>query len=88
MGFASRSVSIIRYRVKGEMEGSFWDAVDSGLKRGAFHELDTPGELVGIGWTSIDDFADNTFGRSVLCARHKRGVCPARRHSEGSPAHP
>jgi DNA recombination-dependent growth factor C len=61
MGFASRSVSVIRYRVKGEMEGSFWDAVDTGIKRGAYRELDTPGELVGIGWTSIDDFADNSF---------------------------
>jgi len=61
MGFASRSVSIMRYRVKGEMEGSFWEAVDSGIKKGAFQEIDTPGELVGMGWTSIDDFADNAF---------------------------
>ncbi len=35
MGFASRSVSLMRYRVKGEMEGSFWDAVDSGIQNEA-----------------------------------------------------
>jgi DNA recombination-dependent growth factor C len=61
MGFASRSVSIVRYRVKGQAEGSFWDAVDQGIRKGAFRELETVGDDVGMGWTSIDDFEDNVF---------------------------
>jgi len=61
MGFASRSVSIVRYRVKGDVEGSFWDAVDGGIRRGAYRELETVGDEVGMGWTSIEDFEDNVF---------------------------
>lgn len=61
MGFMSRSCSIIRYRVHGDTEGSFWDAVDEGVRRGMFKEADTDGDVVGIGWTSIDDFTDTGF---------------------------
>jgi hypothetical protein len=32
MGLMSRSVSIMRYRVKGEVEGSFWDAIEAGRR--------------------------------------------------------
>lgn len=61
MGFLSRSVSLIRYRVQGEMEGSFWDAVDEAVKKGAFHQMEGSGDIVGLGWTSIDDFTDVSF---------------------------
>ncbi|MDR3603869.1 MAG: hypothetical protein P4L38_04515 [Syntrophaceae bacterium] len=61
MGFASRSVSIMRYRVKGQLEGSFWDTIHEGVKRGAFRTTDQPGELIGFGWTGIDDFDDYDF---------------------------
>ncbi len=60
-GFASRSVSIMRYRVRGEIEGSFWEAVDAGIKRGAFKEIQTSGDIAGMGWASIDDFTDSQF---------------------------
>ena len=33
MGFASRSVSVMRYRVKGNIDGSFWDSIHDGVKR-------------------------------------------------------
>ncbi|MCX5873664.1 MAG: hypothetical protein NTY51_10615, partial [Deltaproteobacteria bacterium] len=61
MGFASRSVSVMRYRVKGTIEGSFWDSIHEGIKRGSFRTTDQPGELIGFGWTSIDDFDDYEF---------------------------
>ncbi|MGC8603314.1 MAG: hypothetical protein ACP5VS_06480 [Desulfomonilaceae bacterium] len=61
MGFASRSVSIMRYRVKGQIEGSFWDTIHEGVKKGAFRTTDQPGELIGFGWTGIDDFDDYEF---------------------------
>ena len=63
MGFTSRSISIFRYRVKGELEGSFWDAVDDGVKKGAYKEYES-GDVVAIGWTSIEDFTDSEFQRS------------------------
>ncbi len=61
MGFASRSVSIIRYRVRGEIEGSFWDAVDKGVRTGSFQETDALGDIKASGWVSIDDFTDSEF---------------------------
>lgn len=67
MGFLSRSVSIMRYGVRGKIEGSFWDVVDDGIMKKAFREIDTSGEEVGLGWVSIDDFTDNQFkGTSYL----------------------
>jgi DNA recombination-dependent growth factor C len=67
MGFASRSVSMMRYRVRGDIEGSFWEAVDAGIKRGAFTEIQSAGDEVGMGWASIDDFTDSQFtGASYL----------------------
>jgi recombination associated protein RdgC len=61
MGFLSRSVSMLRYRVKGEVEGSFWDSVDEGVRKGAFRPLDSPGDEVGMGWTALEDFTDTDF---------------------------
>lgn len=61
MGFTSRSVSMMRYRVKGEIEGSFWDAVDDGVRKGAFKSIDSPGDEVGMGWTSLEDFTEADF---------------------------
>jgi len=61
MGFMSRSVSLIRYRVRGEVSGPFWEAVDDGVRKGAFREVETSGEVVGLGWTSLEDFTDNLF---------------------------
>ncbi len=61
MGFTSRSASMIRYRVRGEISGNFWDAVDEGVRKGAFRSLGTGGDEIGMGWTSMEDFTDNEF---------------------------
>ncbi len=61
MGFAARSVSLMRYRVREEIKGPFWDAVDEGVRKCAFKALEAPGDEIGMGWTSIDDFTDNSF---------------------------
>lgn len=67
MGFFSRSTSMMRYKTKGEVASSFWEAVDSGVKSGSFREIDSPGELIGLGWTSIEDFSEHDFtGASYL----------------------
>jgi hypothetical protein len=61
MGFMSRSCSIVRYRVHGEIEGPFWDAVDEGVRKGTFRDVDSDGDIVGMGWTSMEDFTDTSF---------------------------
>lgn len=67
MGLLSRSVSIMRYRVRGELTGPFWDSVDEGVRKGAFREIDSPGDEVGMGWVALEDFADRDFkGASYL----------------------
>jgi DNA recombination-dependent growth factor C len=47
---------MLRYRVNGEPEGSFWDSVDQGVKNGAFRPVESDGDIVAMGWVSIDDF--------------------------------
>jgi DNA recombination-dependent growth factor C len=61
MGLMSRSASIMRYRAKGEMEGSFWDSVEAGVKSGAFKPVESPGDEIGVGWTTLEDFTDAEF---------------------------
>ncbi len=61
MPILSRSVSLMRYRVKGEVEGSFWDVVNEGVLRGAFKPIESSGDDIGFGWTSVDDFMDVEF---------------------------
>ena len=58
MGFFSRSTSMMRYKTKGDIQSSFWDAVDSGVQSGLFRDIESPGELIGLGWTSIEDFSE------------------------------
>jgi hypothetical protein len=58
MGFESRSMSLTRYRVRGEVEGNFWEAVAAGVKQGAYRTAQTPGELVGEGFVSQSDFTE------------------------------
>ena len=60
MGFNTRTASITRYRVDGTIEGSFWDAVDSGVHAGAFKD-GTNGDRRGFGWVSSQDFTDTSF---------------------------
>ncbi len=61
MGLMSRSCSIMRYRVRGEIEGSFWNTIEEGVRRGAFKSLESSGDEVGLGWTSFEDFTDYEF---------------------------
>jgi DNA recombination-dependent growth factor C len=61
----------MRYRVRGNIEGAFWDAVDAGIRGYAFRQVDGPGDRVGLGWTSITDFTDHEFrGASYVYGRY------------------
>ncbi len=64
MGILSRSVSLMRYRVRGEVEGSFWESVHEGVKAGAFKEIETPGDEIGLGWVSVENFTESELSTS------------------------
>lgn len=61
MGFASRSVSITRYRVRGEIDGPFWDTVHEGIRKYSFRPVEASGDEEAMGWTSMHDFTDIEF---------------------------
>jgi len=64
MGFLSRSVSLIRYRVRGDVEGSFWDCVHEGIAKWVFREGEVSGDDLSLGWVSMEDFTDTRFAGS------------------------
>jgi DNA recombination-dependent growth factor C len=68
MGFASRSVSVIRYRVKIEGEPPSWEVIHEGVRMGSFKEIESSGDIVAIGWTSVEDFTDTEFARGTYTA--------------------
>ncbi len=61
MGFLSRSVSMMRYRVKGEIEGSFLGLGRRRRAQGRFQTGGLAGDEVGMGWTALEDFTDIDF---------------------------
>jgi len=57
----------MRYRVRGEIEGSFWDSVREGIAKEAFREGEISAEDAAMGWVSVEDFTDAQFrGASYL----------------------
>ncbi|MEW6350435.1 MAG: hypothetical protein AB1646_15335 [Thermodesulfobacteriota bacterium] len=81
MGILSRSVSMMRYRVRGDVEGSFWDAVHEGIKAGAFREIESPGDEIGLGWVSVENFTQTElptssylYGRYVVLSLRMDGA--------------
>lgn len=59
MSIISRSVSFVRYRVKGDVDGSFWDSIHEGIQRYRFRSTgDGFNDIIGKGWVSIADFTD------------------------------
>jgi DNA recombination-dependent growth factor C len=51
----------MRYRIQGIIEGSFWEYVDTGIRVGAFRAKEGPGDEIGSGWVSMQDFSDSEF---------------------------
>lgn len=81
MGFLSRSVSLMRYRLKEQDElkeqvkGQFWEYVEFGVKRGAYKEMETSTDVVAIGWTSIDDFTSYDFENASYIFANYVALC-------------
>lgn len=66
MGLLSSSLSVARYRVEGEIEGSLVETVKQGLKKNAITEIEDEYAEITIGWTPFEspfepDFEKFTF---------------------------
>lgn len=65
MGLLSRSVSITRYKVEGELEKPIIETITSSLKNNAISTIDDS-EMKSVGWTSFKNpyaplFTDSSF---------------------------
>jgi len=47
--------------VKGVVETGFWDTIREGIANGAFRKKEGPGDEIGSGWVSLQDFDDGEF---------------------------
>ena len=63
MGFLSSSVSIVRYRVEGDIDGSVMEAVQNGLKQNAMSRIEDEYAEISLGWTPFESPFDPDFDR-------------------------
>jgi len=61
MGIIKGSVTLSRYRVKGEPPSDFKDFIDSRIRKFAFREIENSSEEESIGWVSVHDYMDTSF---------------------------
>lgn len=61
MGLLSSSVSVARYRVEGEIEGSPLETVKEGLKKNAVSEIEDEYAEIAVGWTPFESPFDPDF---------------------------
>lgn len=62
MGLLSRTATFVRYSVEGEIPGSFWEFVAERIARFAFQDIDDTFDEYSVGWVSIDNMFDSSFG--------------------------
>lgn len=66
MGIFSSTISLTRYRVKGEFSGSPIEQVEEGLRRHKISDIDNEAQDMAVGWTSLEkpyapDFTSSSF---------------------------
>jgi len=71
MGLLSSTVSITRYKVKGELEEPVIDTVSSGLRKNAISEIDNETFEKAVGWTTLENpFSPDFESTSFLIGAH------------------
>jgi DNA recombination-dependent growth factor C len=61
MGIIKGSVTLSRYRVKGDPPGEFKDFIDERIRKFAFRDIENSSEEESMGWVSIHDYMDTSF---------------------------
>ncbi len=61
MGLLSSSVSVSRYKVVGEIEGSIMETVQEGLKKNAISTIEDEYAEITLGWTPFESDFDPDF---------------------------
>jgi recombination associated protein RdgC len=66
MGIFSSAVSITRYRVEGQIEGSILEQVAEGLQKNTVSDIDNDENDKAVGWTTIDAPFSPNFDRAAF----------------------
>jgi len=71
MGLLSSRISITRYQVSGQLDGSVHETVYQGLKQHAIPKIEDNGSEAIVGWTSFENpYAPNFEGYSFVFGAH------------------
>ncbi len=61
MGIIKGSVTLSRYRVRGETPRQFKDFIDQRIRQFAFRDIEHNSEELSVGWVSAHDYLDTSF---------------------------
>jgi hypothetical protein len=64
MGLLSRTTTFVRYSVEGELPGNFWQYAAERIAQFSFRDIDDTFDEYSIGWVSIDNMFDSSFGHA------------------------
>jgi len=64
MGLLSRTSSFVRYSVEGQLPDNFWNFAAERIAQFSFKDIDDTFDEYSIGWVSIDNMFDSSFGHA------------------------
>ena len=64
MGLLSRTSTFVRYSVEGQIPDNFWNFAAERITQFSFKDIDDTFDEYSIGWVSIDNMFDSSFGQA------------------------
>jgi hypothetical protein len=64
MGLLSRTSTFVRYAVEGQIPDNFWNFAAERITQFSFKDIDDTFDEYSIGWVSIDNMFDSSFGQA------------------------
>ena len=64
MGLLSRTTTFVRYGVEGDFPENFWEFAAERIAQFSFRDIDDTFDEYSIGWVSIDNMFDSSFGHA------------------------
>ncbi len=68
MGLLSKSATLVRYSVEGEVSNNFWDFAADRIASHAFRDIDDTYDEYSIGWVSVVNMFDSEFAYASYAA--------------------